>query len=225
MKYLAAAAVLGLAGAASANFDMVMQEFTFTGSDVPATIQFMKAGELSNLPLKQVIFEYTLTASGSDFAVDNDRPNGGTIDVIYGATGFVSSDDVTLPALAVNAENSELGLFLGPDDEQGGVGPLVLDIDAGADFFALDPLVNVMDSNMFDSPLFGEYAGLGTFDVVGDITQSFSITGQLNGAVAFAGSQLSTSATLKLTYIYSPAPGAMALMGLAGFAGIRRRRA
>lgn len=227
MKYATVAAVLGLAGAASANFEMAMQQFTFTGSEVPANIIFMKAGEFSDLPLKAVMFEYTLTASGSDFAVDNDRPNSGSVSVTYGANAFVESDDVTVPALTVNAVNSEPNIMLGPDDEQGGMGPLVVDVDGGDDFFALDPLVNQMDSENFGVPegLFGEYNGLGIFTVVGNIGQTFNISGTLDGAVAFAGSQLLTEATLKLTYLYAPAPGAVALMGMAGLGATRRRRA
>ncbi|GAB4554431.1 MAG: hypothetical protein Tsb0013_17050 [Phycisphaerales bacterium] len=222
MKYIAAAAVLGLAGAASANFEMMMQTRNFAGGQFTQDLNFMKAGEFSNLPLKGVIIELELTANGGEFAIDNDGAEGGTVEVTYGANASLSSSDITIPAIAVNPASTMM-FVLAADDEQGGMGAPIFN-PGGPDSAILPPLMNEMENlNLPLAPaFFAEFEGLGAFDISVAVDQAFNITGL--GAVAFSGALLQTEGFVKITYLYSPAPGAAALAGIAGLAGIRRRR-
>lgn len=232
MKYAAAAGVLALAGAASANFQMVEQTMDFTNADTPVTLTFQKAGEFFGgaLPLKGVKFTYTLEANGGSFAVDNDGPNGGVVSVQYGLNSSLASDDVTIPSLTVNPGVDFGGVMLGPDDEQGGDGIPVFDVQnpdlANDDFFSIAGVSMQMDMAMADilEVLFFQYEGMGTFDVDADINNDFDISG-LGDAVAGQFTLLQGNGSLTLTYLYAPAPGAAALLGFAGLAATRRRRA
>ena len=222
MKTIAAVAVLGFASAASANFEMAMQTRDFAGGQFTQDLTFQRAGEFFDLPLKGVIIELELTANGGEFAIDNDGATGGSVEVTYGAEAGLSSADIIIPALNLNADSTDI-FNLDADDEQGGMGAPVFDA-GGPDFATLPPLDNVMEMLMQSlAPAFiPEFEGLGEFDITVEVDQDFDIDGL--GAVAFSGSLLQTEGTLKITYLYAPAPGAAALAGIAGFAGLRRRR-
>ena len=223
-KIIAASAVLGLAGVASANINPVMQSLPFAGGQFTETLTFMRAGEFSALPLKSVMIEFELTANGGQFAIDNDGAEGGTVTVSYGAVGTLSSNDIAIPAIGVNATLGNMMFNLAADDEQGGMGAPIFDA-GGPDFAQLPPLMNVTDNFNDDlaAPFIPQFAGLGIFDIDVEVDHDFDISGL--GAVAFSGALLETEGFLKITYLYSPAPGAAALLGLAGFAATRRRRA
>jgi hypothetical protein len=217
---LCGGAVLACAGAASANTFVEVQELPFSGTpDFVETLNFQKAGELRSEALKSVTIEFELSISGGSFSVDNDGDEAGGVTVTYGANGFLSSD-LLIPALAVNPAN--VGMFnLAADDEHPGGEP-VFTGDGGPDEASL-PGAMETQSNSTSTLLLSEFAGLGDFDIDVNANQSTNITGL--GGIAFSGSLLAADGFVRITYEYVPTPGAAALLGLAGFAGLRRRRA
>jgi hypothetical protein len=217
---LCAGGVLGIAGVASASVFTEVQEMPFSGTpDFEQTLTFQKAGELRSEALKNVKIELVLNISGGSFAVDNDGDMGGEVTVTFGASGFLESTDVTVPALAVNPSN--VGVFdLAADDEHPGGEP-VFTGDGGPDEAMLGATME-SDMAMTEALLLTDFSGLGDFDILANIGQSLNIDG-LSG-IAFSGNVLAADGFVRITYEYVPTPGAAALLGLAGFATLRRRR-
>lgn len=198
---------------------------TFNGSPGTRSFEFHRAGTLApavGVDLLGVELELALTVSGGSLLVDNDGPEGGFVDVYYLASATTSSDDIPLGALIARAINQDT-LFLGPDDEHPG-GPPSFTLDDGPDIGQLFPFegFEASDDVLFEqAPILDIFRGEEGFGIDVTVDTDFGISGMPSVAGSFTGISVE-NVTLRLSYFYTPAPGALALLGVG--AVMRRRR-
>ncbi len=131
-----------------------------------------------------------------------------TLQVDYISLG--ADVNITTPGIVVNTLIEDTQILVIPPDTDGPTQFLPGDlVDQGITF-----------ANAADHPL---YEGLGTFDVTFDaffIADAEPLPAGVNASAA----TLQAGGFVTVTYTYIPAPGAAAVLGLAGFAAARRRR-
>lgn len=227
---LVCAGVIG-AMASSAGAATIMETETF-GPNTPnyqQTLTFDKFDDLGGTrTLLSVKVKMEMSVFNGSATVDNDGVDPASVTIEFGATGSLSSVDVSLLNGAFQPVTSDLDVCTAgafnlsandsdPDNQ--------FDNDLGPDNATLNVVPDSdMDMGFIAPALHPQYIGAGmTFDVVVEIDTLFNIIGQ--GGVAGSFVPVSAEGTVMVTYEYIPAPGAMALAGLAGFAATRRRRA
>jgi len=174
-----------------------------------------------------------LNISGGQLGVDNDStdPGGADFTLALGATGDLSSTDVTLwkaplqPIFAALNISTGVGLHLDADNGDG-VGTLDLTGPDGYDWQGL-PKSDSASGNI-SSLYFSDYIGAGTFEVNAALTQIMNY-GQYSG-ISIQYIPVTVSGNVNVTYEYEPVPepsGIVALLAGAGGllgVGFRRRR-
>lgn len=218
MKTLAALSILAAAGTASAAVFVQNDTYSFPLSPGGTTVDFLAFQSVPGwnpswiLTSVELIFDITI---GANVTAENDSalnaPN-------FGLT-LNGSATVSMPAslngfAAINSVAASGPL--GPSDGIDGSGPDYFN------FGFVDDTFNGGDIN------FGPGPGTAPYDVAGLVTANIAA----NAAFGFTGttdatlivSNLGATGNITLIYNYIPAPGAVALMGMAGLAATRRRR-
>ncbi len=136
-------------------------------------------------------------------------------DFALNMTGFVSVSFGTLDDFAGYNEVFASG---GVDATDGVPG-------SGPDFHDFGTVGDTATGDDSTTTGLGVYIGGGTIDAVVDATGGFSISGSTDSSLTFEDFMSSGTVTIVYKYSLVPAPGALALLGLAGVAGRRRRRA
>jgi hypothetical protein len=219
MKKSVLIAVCGLTAAAQAG--VVSQSQSFSGVpnyDEVFTFDMFDTG-LGTLTGVDVSLQ--LDIFDGFLGVDNDGIGPATVEVEFGASGALTSGDVTLfPGPAVVTSNN--GLFNLAADDGDGVGVQ----STGADY---DQLSGVFTSNTstesINAAFISEYEGTGlTFDILASVIQVLDFGG-VSGVAGEFGPQ-SADIYIDVVYYYDPvpAPGTAALLGLGGLIATRRRR-
>lgn len=210
-----AVAVSGSAAvAASSNQESQTKPFAFPlspGNQVLTFDQFDTMGGLRVLKAVELLFsggmQANVTAENDSALLVND----------FGVnmTGFVS----------VNVNGGLLSGNFGLFDAQGPVMAAASDgvPDSGPDFFDF----GLLSDSGNDSDLSGPapaWIGLGTFNATVMGSGGFATSGTSDATIKF--SNFATQGDVTVIYYYDviPTPGAAALFGLAGLAGLRRRR-
>jgi len=205
---IAVAGVLAVAGAAQGVMIMQTEDFGPANPNFSETLTFDKFdGSLGTL--LSVYVKLSLSVEGGAAFADNDGVEEATIEIQFGATGSISSVDVPLldganQPVTGGANNQDDG---GPDN---------------AEFF---PAADSDQADGFIGAAFlANYVGAGmTFDVLVEVDRIFEILGE--GGVAGSFTPNTAEGNVMVVYEYIPSPGAAGLLGLAGVAATRRRRA
>lgn len=214
MKTLIATAAL-LCAAGAANAAMVMQTLPYgfplsPGDQTLAFDQFDPAlGTLTKVELFLDGFMGASATAENDSALDAPAFS-------LSLSGNMSATFGTLSA--VGLVNTAFAQALGASDNGGvanGSGPDFHDFGVVGDVFGDD------DSTMVG---LAPFIGLNTIDADISGSAGFSFQGSTDATLGI--DQLGAFGEVKVIYTYDPipAPGAMALLGLAGIAGLRRRR-
>lgn len=213
-KVMTAAAVLGVAGAASATtIETQTLNFGFPlspGNETLTFNQFDDLGGSRTLTRVELILDATVTG---DATAENDSslpaPNF-TLDL----TGLIDATFSTLSATA--GINNQFAQALDASDN-GGVAN-----GSGPDFHDFGNVggSDADDDNEFSS--FASYIGTGTIDADVNGSAGFSFSGTTDATLGI--DNLGATGTVTINYYWVPAPGAAALLGLGGLAAARRRR-
>lgn len=206
MKLIASASLLALTAAASGAVQV--SSFSFGPSPVPfaGTGQLDKFDDNGGLHvLKSIEFRYTLSMSANVIADSQAGPQVITV----GVSGSTNAGDGLL-------FNFGGGIFDSADSP-------VLNQGDIYDFGSIKGIY--ADSLLVLNPIFfASYTGSGqTFDVDYDGAGIFGIVGGGNALLDIFNFDAEGTAEVIYTYNVIPTPGALALLGLAGFAARRRR--
>ena len=223
----------GIFGSASAKADTIVQMQNFNGT--PAFVDTLTFNQFDGSlgTLNSITVEFELTSQNGQLLLDNDAQQAANGTVQYGSNGSLSSADVglinagfqpvvgTLLAVSAGAQN------LAGDDgdvEVGGTANFSL---AGPDAGTLAP-ANATDNGSGNIALaaFGDYIGLGTYDI--DVNSGQIIDFGGIGGVQFQGDPISVTGFVKITYDFTaniPEPTTIGVLSIAfGFLGLRRNR-
>jgi hypothetical protein len=206
MKTAALLAILAAAGTASAavqtdSFSFGPSPVPFSGSDV--LDKFDSNGGLHVLTQMKVTFDVSLSAK----VVANSQAGPQVIEA--GVAGSASATDGL-----INLGGAINGSALSPVLNSGDVHDFGT-ITGVSNTFVIVPLVVANALYTQPGPTFTiNYSGSGIFGIVGGGNATLDITD-------FAGQG---TVTVEYTYDIIPTPGAAALLGLGGLAGLRRRR-
>ena len=210
------------------------QTETFSGTPIlTETLTFDKFNGQVAGSLIGIEITYEMSVTGGSLGVDNDGAAPATVTVELGATGDLSSSDVTLldasfaNVWSISASESQ-NFNLATDDGDGANYQA-----GGADNAVMGP-INESDNvaGNVNGIFFAQYSGAGTFDIDAEIGQILDFGG--NGGVAgtFTATSASGSVTVKyITDFVAPAvpdSGSSAALlaigfGAIGVAGARRR--
>jgi hypothetical protein len=224
----AAAVVLVAGSTASAGQIMQTESFGPTTPDFSGTLTFDKFDDQGGtLTLTGIKVKVQLDIDGGSAFADNDGVEPGTVDVEFGATGAISSTDVSLldgafqPVTAdvdvLNLATFNLTGHQGADP----IGTPEFEGDGDDDQIIGGPGSD-MSMGFINSLFYAEYIGLDTFEIDFDVTTAFSISGASGVGGGFA--PVIASGNVMITYDFIPAPGVASLLGVAGLAAARRRR-
>ena len=221
--------VLVLASAAGAAPIMQTEFFGPSTPNFQQTLTFDKFDDLGGTrTLLSVKVKMELSVFGGSATVDNDGVDPASVTIEFGASGAISSGDVSLLNGAFQPVTSDVNVFTAGNfnlsandsdptnqfDNDGGPDNATLNVTPDSD----------MDMGFIAPSLHAQYIGAGaTFDVLVQVDTLFNILGQ--GGVAGSFVPVSAEGNVMVIYEYVPAPGSLALAGLAGFAATRRRRA
>lgn len=216
---IATAAVLAVTAGALANIPEVqMQGFnvnplpgsgflTFNQFDTQGGTRVLKAVtlELAGTMTAQVVAENNTTSSSNNFGI---QLNGSaTLSTIGGLDAQLVFANSAGPVSVDASDNGGIANGSGPDF-----------VDFGLQQF------NDSDDDLAFLNL-AQFVGGGTFNADYAAQGAFGATGISNATVTTSNFAFEGTATLTYFYDIVPTPGAAALFGFAGLAGLRRRRA
>jgi MYXO-CTERM domain-containing protein len=151
------------------------------------------------------------------------KGGGGSGDVSGGFVNFVPSSTGTNPAfwmVYTQANGSSIDLS--------GITSMSFDIIAGGDAYSLFWIITDSTNNAIDLEITGSLGvttGAVTFTFPGSGDPGFNYASVKKMEVVFRnGDSTSTGQLSNFNYTAVPAPGALALLGVAGIVGARRRR-
>ena len=227
MKRYFAALVVSLALCGMATAAQTIQTETFGGiPNLTDTLTFDEFDDLGGtLILLSIQVLVDLDVSGGTLTLDNDAATPASGAFEFGAKGDISSSDVSLLDAAFQPVTAEVeALTTGAFALDPNIGDVSGDFDSsGPDGMLINGgVVAVGDSGYIASALFGQYTGLGTFDVDVDVTQ-WSDFGGVSG-IEYAVTPLTAGGEVTVIYNYIPEPATMSLLGLGALALIRRKR-
>ena len=223
--FAVAALTLGVANVASADL-IQTREF---GPNVPnftETLTFDQHECPQGYTLTGIKVEMYLEISGGYLVVDNDGAEEATVVVQLGATGNLSSTDVTLLDDAFQPVVSDVEVFtsdmfvLGPDD---GDGPGDVDPNPPDGATHLGGAGSDSDFGFINSAFWSGFQGTGTYDIDAEVDQILDFGGV--GGVEGSYGPVTASGWVTVSMYCVPEPGTLSLLGLGGLLLIRRRRA
>lgn len=218
-SFIASAAILAVTAGALANIPEVqIRDFsvnplpgtgfvTFNQFDSQGGTRVLKAVtlELAGTMTAQVVAENNTTSSSNNFGI---QLNGSaTLSTIGNLDAQLVFADSAGPVDVEASDNDGVANGSGPDFH-----------DFGLQKF------NDSDDDLTIFNL-AQFVGNGTFDADYAAQGAFGATGISNATVTTSNFAFEGTATLTYFYDVVPAPGAAALFGFAGLAGLRRRRA
>lgn len=224
-KTLAAAVVAGAAATAPAQVLMQMLDFGLNTPDFEQTLTFNQF-DIDPAHILSVKYTVELDIAGGNLTVDNDGVDGAIVDVELGASAELSSTDVTLLNDMLNPVVDEVELVTtdtlnlagndGDDDT-------TFDPNGGPDEGSIDGgMQSGMSMGFINSMFFGQYAGMGTFDILVDVDQVLDFGSQSGVSGGFTPVQASGKVKIEVTLI--PTPATAAMLGMGGLVAVRRRR-
>jgi len=189
------------------------ETLSFSLSPGGATLTFDQFDTLGGTrTLEQVLVELNLTEQ-ANVTAENDSALDGNMSV--GLTGNATG---TAPGMSVAAaiNTSTAGVAVDPSDGNSGSGPDFHDfgIVSGSDT-ASDSLHYLTDN-------LSAYVGGGTVDFVIIASGGFAVSGVTDSTTIVSSFGASGDGTL--TYVWTPEPGSLSLLGLGALALIRRKR-
>lgn len=229
---VAGVSLLAVVGSAQAGVFSVSQTELF-GPATPNFTQTLTFNQFDTngglFVLKSIQITANLNISGGLLELDNDGEDPASGSATLGATLQLVSSDVSLVNLTLDPvigilQAATMSVFnLG-----GTVGDPVGEFNntGDVDYFAFaGEDVGSGASDFVNMLVWAGYIGNGTFDIDAVVNQVFDF-GSIGG-ISFAGSPVTASGDITVTFEYNliPAPGAIAFMALAGLVGTRRRRA
>lgn len=205
------------AGVLPVGAEQIFQSLSF-GPDTPNysdTLTFDKFDDQGGTRvLLSVLVGMELDISGGWLGVDNDGQEQAIVDVDLGATGEVTSTDVTVfPAVETGA-STQSNFLLDPDD---GDGPGNVDLSPLDGATHSGGVAGDSTSKTILSTFYPEYIGTGTFDVLAEIDQILDFGGV--GGVEGSFSPVTAGGSVTVTYNWAPVPepSALALLGMGAF--------
>lgn len=235
------AALIGLTGIAQAvqmsyynnGWDKVTQTFDsgeFTpGIDTTYNILFKqfdtKGGKLT---LQSVTIEYTLSAFGGYYAVDNDADTTASVTVQWGASGRLAANgsfDFSLPVGIVATSYATLSGSQSLSANQGDATGVYNSGNEG-DKYRLDgsDASSPTTASLSKSRTTSLDGYLGTENLGFDYIANQASSSTQVGGVFYSGGPASADVTITVTYNYVPEPTSMALLAIGcAVLGLRRR--
>ena len=201
-----------VAGSAAADTIVQSQDFSFPLSPNSAILSFDQFdSSLGELKSVEILIDGEI---GAAVTAENDSilPSP---DFSLNISGFMTVDFSTLSGLILFDETIASG-GVGPTDGVPGSGP---------DFFDFGQVGDSGNDGDFEDTDLASYIGGGTIDANVAAAGGFAVFGSTDATINI--SDFDASGTITVIYDYNPipAPGAVALLGLAAVAGRRRRRA
>ena len=167
------------------------------------------------------------TDAGSGLRIDNDgaEPASGTVE--FGASGVISSSDVTLFKQGGGTFNGLIqsivskNMNLTPDDGDGALFSTI-----GTDYDSLTSEATSKSDAAFINPfVFTEYIGTGTYDITYDVSQHLDVSSFGGSQVQFDPIQAGGSITVEYDFEDAiPEPTSIAMIGVACGATLFIRR-
>lgn len=219
-----ASILLALAGAA--NGQMIMQTVSIAeqATDFSTTVsvdQFDDQG--GTLQLLEVRVELTGTVRGTAGAENQSTTDPVDVDLELTAAFDLSFNSVSIVEVVpvVNSGVITLGTFDGGLDFGGTSG-----VSFDGDETATEDATYLSTDGGLASFIFQSFIGTGTLDLDLAVDGSFDANATSSSGQTFVTqfSDLFGEGSVKVTYTYIPAPGAIALAGLGGLLAARRRR-
>ena len=225
-KCIGMAALIAVAGA-SASAQQVMQTQSF-GPDTPNYEQVLTFDlfDVDINDVESIKVKFELNIDGGSLTVDNDGLDAAVVDVELGATGALSSTDVTLlnGAFQPVAEDVEIGTTDtfnlaandGDDDQS-------FDPNGGLDEDTLSGAgQSGMSMGFINSTFWADFIGAsGTFDILADVDQILDFGGV--GGVSGGFTPVSASGNVMII-VTIPAPASAGALAIGALAFGRRRR-
>ena len=189
------------------------ETLSFSLSPGGATLTFDQFDTLGGTRvLEQVIVELNLTEQANVTAEnDSNLPGTMSVNLTGNATGAAPGMSV---AVAING--STAGVAVAPSDGNSGTGPDFHDfgIVSGSD--------TASDSLHYSTDNLSAYIGASTVDFVITASGGYAASGVTDATLIM--SNFSASGDGELTYVWTPEPGSLSLLGLGALALIRRKR-
>lgn len=216
--------------AISANADQIIQTQAFSGKPYYQSIlTFDKfdpgAGTLNSI---EIILDLDIT--GGKLSLDNDSDSAVSGNAYFGASGELSSSDVTLLKNSDNKVWAQdiFNIFAATLQEDDGDDGETSDLDfTGTDMdYAVfyGGIVNgTAIADTINPTFFEGYTGTGTFDISAEI--ELDIDTSAFGGVQYAVDPVSTSGHVQVTYTYTiPEPTTIILLGMGSLGLLGRKK-
>ena len=214
--------------------DIIVQTENFNGFPNYSAVLNFDQFDTSQGTLNSILVEFEIVSQNGEIRLDNDSANVLAGTVTFGSSGLISSDDVSLldssaqPVVDSLMGNSVGNPTLQADDGDVEVGGTIFFSEVGPDSFTLAPGVVVLsDSGFIGNAFFGQFEGLGTYDINAQLSQMFTLDFGGAGGIQFQGDPIFTNGFVRITYDYTVIPepaSATCIAGIAWFALFCKRR-